>query len=636
MKLVDIIPIKKTRNIDTLTYFAKSEVFPGNIVNIKIRNKESLGIVVSSKEAENVKSEIRGSSFEYKKLGAVKAKAFWNKEILLAIADIADQYATSIGPVMKHFMPKSIMDNIENLEKNISYSTENRKTENGEIFAIQGDTDDRMSAWKTILRQEFAKKRSILIYVPTKEDITFIRNTLSKGVEEYIYTISGETNPKHFLETYNKIKSESHPIVIISTPTFIDFPRSDIDTIILESENNRGWNTLQYPYIDMRYALEKIYGKLGKNIYLSDSLLRTSTLERVERHDISTGSPFKWKSISSARDMLIDMKIKKGDIVSNEEKGFKVISRELEDLIKRNQEENTRLFILVNRKGLATSTVCNDCEQIVSCDECGAPVVLHTSPNGRNFFMCHICGARRSADEMCKNCGGWRLAPLGIGTERVREEVLKLVNKENVFAVDGQFTKTEKQIKTAIDKFYGKPGSILIGTEMASMRLNEHIEHVAIASMDSLFSIPDWSIQERMMHVLINLRYIAKQTFLIQTRKSSERIFEYGSKGNLGEFFRTELKDRLSFNYPPYSVLIKLSVKGKKEKIANEMMVLKQLLAPKEISIFPAYTTADRSMSYIHGLIKIDRKDWPDMVFINKLKSLPPNIELRINPDNLL
>jgi primosomal protein N' len=386
----------------------------------------------------------------------------------------------------------------------------------------------------------------------------------------------------------------------------------------------------------MRYALEKIYGKLGKNIYLSDSLLRTSTLERVERHDISTGSPFKWKSISSARDMLIDMKIKKGDIVSNEEKGFKVISRELEDLIKRNQEENTRLFILVNRKGLATSTVCNDCEQIVSCDECGAPVVLHTSPNGRNFFMCHICGARRSADEMCKNCGGWRLAPLGIGTERVREEVLKLVNKENVFAVDGQFTKTEKQIKTAIDKFYGKPGSILIGTEMASMRLNEHIEHVAIASMDSLFSIPDWSIQERMMHVLINLRYIAKQTFLIQTRKSSERIFEYGSKGNLGEFFRTELKDRLSFNYPPYSVLIKLSVKGKKEKIANEMMVLKQLLAPKEISIFPAYTTADRSMSYIHGLIKIDRKDWPDMVFINKLKSLPPNIELRINPDNLL
>jgi primosomal protein N' (replication factor Y) len=169
-----------------------------------------------------------------------------------------------------------------------------------------------------------------------------------------------------------------------------------------------------------------------------------------------------------------------------------------ENLIIRNKEENSHLFIYTVRRGLATMTVCSDCETIVTCASCSAPVVLHASKvSGRNFFMCHVCGVRRSADEVCKNCGGWRLTPLGIGLDRVEQEIKKLYPNVDVFKIDSDITKTDRQISATLEKFRAKPGSILLGTEIASLHLHETVDHCAVVSLDSLFALPDFRIPEK-------------------------------------------------------------------------------------------------------------------------------------------
>lgn len=264
-------------------------------------------------------------------------------------------------------------------------------------------------------------------------------------------------------------------------------------------------------------------------------------------------------------------------------------------------------------------------------------MILHASnSSGKNFFMCHFCGERRDANEKCKICDSWRLNPLGIGIDRVQEEIQKEFPGLDVFKIDADTTKTDSQIESVLQKFYAKPGSILLGTEMALVRITEKIDHTAIASLDSLFALPDFRIQEKIMYIITRLRSISNRSILIQTRKADEKVFDYGLKGNLSDFYRSTLDERKQFVYPPFSTLIKITIEGKKDAIATAMANVQELLDPREIDVFPAFTATVRGNSIIHGLIKLPEGGWPNSDLIDKLRSLPPNVKVKVNPESLL
>ena len=393
----------------------------------------------------------------------------------------------------------------------------------------------------------------------------------------------------------------------------------------------------------------------GKILFLADSMLRVETLHRLDNGEIEAGSPMKWRSISNAKDTLVDM-VKRGITASQKDFGnkdedkiekkaesrrkgdsFRVISPELEILIERNREDNTHLFIFAVRRGLASMTVCDDCETIVSCVNCQSPVVLHTSKElDKNFFMCHKCGWIMNANISCKNCLGFRLTPLGIGIDRVEQDIRDKFQGIEIIKIDSDTTKTEKQIDRALEQFKEKPGGILLGTELALIRIREKVDHIAVASLDSLFTLPDFRIGEKVMYTLVRLRQIATRSILVQTRKPEEKVFEYGLKGNLSDFYKNVLEDRKQFLYPPFSSLVKITIEGKKDAIALAMAEIRKKIEPRELDIFPAFTSAIRGHSIIHGLTKIPLNEWPDVELITKLKSLPPNVSVRIDPESLL
>ena len=250
--------------------------------------------------------------------------------------------------------------------------------------------------------------------------------------------------------------------------------------------------------------------------------------------------------------------------------------------------------------------------------------------------MCHKCGERRSAVETCKVCDSWKLTPLGIGIDKVAEEITRLFPDIDVVKIDSEATKTEKKIQEAMEAFKAKPGSVLVGTELALLHLAEKVDHVAVVSLDSLFALPDFRIQEKIMYTLIRLRTMANRSILVQTRKPEEKVFDYGLKGNLSDFYRETLVERKQFKYPPFTMLIKITIQGEKESIAKEMSDIQKLLEPHEIDIFPAFTSTVRGKFVIHGLLKVDPHIWPDAELIAKFRSLSQNVSVRINPESLL
>ncbi len=650
MNLITIIPLTRQKVAGTLSYFTASDVPVGAMVSVPLRSKSIHAIVAESRPAADMRTELRNAPYEIRKLGKVKATAFFPAPFMQACRSLALHYAANAGGIIDAVTPDTILENAHKIKPPLVPA----HVATDETYAVQGDDDDRIGSWRSLIRQEFARKRSVAMYVPTIEDARVLHATLQKGIEEYIFILHSKLPKKDIIAAWKEIAKTAHPIVVIATGSYSLLPRSDIETVIIERENGRGWISQKAPYIDLRRALEAFARANKQSVYLADCMLRLETLERLNRNEISQGSPFKWRSISTADDSIVDMTLpiapaKEGDGENGAEtdsensprpepkKRFRAVSPELERLIRKNRDESTHLFIYAVRRGLSSMTACDDCETVVSCAACSAPVVLHSSKEtGKNFFMCHHCGTRRSAEETCVKCGSWRLTPLGIGIERIEEEVRAGAPDTEIFKIDADSAKTDAQIEDVLSKFKSRPGSVLLGTETAMLHLKEKVDHVAVASMDSLLALPDFRITEKIMYALIRLRSLATRSILVQTRRPSEKVFAYGLKGNLSDFCRSTLEERRQFGYPPWKTLIKISVEGKKDPISLIMADIRTMIEPYELDIFPAFTSAIRNNSVIHGLIKLEPSSWPDAELAAKLRSLPPNVSVKVDPESLL
>jgi primosomal protein N' (replication factor Y) len=636
MNIIEVIPISRSIGMDTLSYFTSKDVPVGAIIEIPLRKKIINGIVISVKKAIDMKSEIKSADFSLKKIDKIKSVEFFSKDFIEMAKMTANYYATSIGSIINTLVPEYILKNTNKLQTLQTIETNDNKIKTiKEKYAVQGDEEERYGTWKSLIRQEFAKKKSLLFILPTIEDTKYAYELLEKGITGYAFILHGSLPIKKLIETWNKIVEEKHPIIIVATAAFLSLRRLDIETIIVEKENSRSYKTLRRPFIDFRYIIESFANNLGIKIFFADSLLRIETLWRHSEGEIIEASPFKFRSLSTAEDTLIDMKQYKSD-----ESGFKILGEKLENLILQTKNESEHMIILVNRRGMAPTTVCGDCQNIVTCNNCSTPVVLHKikkktdrGESEKNFFMCHRCGEQRSAEEYCKTCGSWKLGAIGIGIDLVADKIKEKFPEISIFKIDSDSNKTEKLAQNTVQKFKSKPGSILIGTEMMFQYLHDKVENSAIVSIDSLFSLPDFRIQEKILYILVRMRSLTTRNFIVQTRKSDEKIFSYGLKGNMSDFYKSEIEERKKYNYPPFETLIKLTLEGKKDNIIKEMEEIQNILDPYEIEVFPAFTHTVRGNFVLHGLI---RGKWPNIDLLDKLRSLSPAVVIKVDPETLL
>ena len=329
-------------------------------------------------------------------------------------------------------------------------------------------------------------------------------------------------------------------MLILGTGSFLSIPRPDIRAIIIDKHNSQSYKTQARPYIDFRVFAEILSEQTKARLVAGDVFLDVATIQRYKDGEFQELSPLKFRSLSSATDSIVDMRKYK-----EESKRFRVISDELKQLAESNKTDNEHLYIYSARSGLAPTIICADCGNIVTCAKCGANMVLHASQKG-NFFLCHSCGQRKDPSDTCATCGGWRLTSLGIGLDRISADLGNMFPDIKIFVMDKETAPTYKKAKEIASKFYASPGSILVGTEMALPYLDQ-VENAAIASIDSLFSIPDFRITEKIMSVIIKMRSIAQKRIILQTRIPDEKVFEYGAKGNILDFYKDEIARRKQF-----------------------------------------------------------------------------------------
>ena len=78
-----------------------------------------------------------------------------------------------------------------------------------------------------------------------------------------------------------------------------------------------------------------------------------------------------------------------------------------------------------------------------------------------------------------------------------------MINKIKIFKLDKEIAKTTIGAEKIIKEFEDTSGSILIGTEMAFFYIKKKVPFSVIASFDSLWSIPNFKMGERIIHIIL-------------------------------------------------------------------------------------------------------------------------------------
>lgn len=639
MKIVTVTPINKGIFKDHLTYFSVLDITIGSIVSIPVRNKTLDALVLDVQDASTKKSEIKSSDFSLKKIIKIKTSNLFLPEFLIACQKTADYFATNLGQTIKTVLPQVIIENLVTNKANgfniLADHPDEKKSDNTvkqNRFILQDDDEERLSYYKSWIRESFAKKQSVLICLPNTSEVIKFSKSFDLGILDYTVSLHSELPKKVLLQNWNKAVMLEHPLLIITTGSFLSLPRRDIKTIIIEKESQSSYKNISRPLIDFRHLAENLAQELDAKLILGDLILRAETIFKAERGEYTHLGSQKYRSICSATQSILDSR-------NNDtgDKNIYALGDNLREFITAAIENREKTVIYSGRKGIANSTICNDCGQVVHCKQCKSPLVLHKNPTQKKYiYLCHKCGQYQEVSDKCPTCDSWRLSFLGIGMEKIIEELKTIFPNLPIFQLNADTIKPSKRAEL-VKKFYETKGpAILIGTDVILSQLTEKVPNVAIAAIDGVFSLPDFKISEKVLNTILHLRQFSSKHFVIQTRNPEEKVFRYATEGNLIDFYREEIEERMKFGYPPFKVLIKISREGKPDEVNKDIELLANKLADYSPVIFPAFISEIKGKYRMHALIKIPSNSWIDVKLLTKLKELSPDFIVDVEPESIL
>jgi len=187
-------------------------------------------------------------------------------------------------------------------------------------------------------------------------------------------------------------------------------------------------------------------------------------------------------------------------------------------------------------------------------------------------MICHYCGYATDPVHICPECRSLDVGYSGFGTEKIEEDIKKLFPAFKVERIDTDTVRKRGRLHAIISDFKEKKIDILLGTQMVAKGLNfPGVQLVGIISADTGLNFPDFRAAERTFNLIVQVsgragRMKADGKVIIQTSRPQNDAITFASRMQNKEFYEKELKIRNELGFPPFSRLIRLVFRGKKEE----------------------------------------------------------------------
>jgi primosomal protein N' (replication factor Y) len=225
-----------------------------------------------------------------------------------------------------------------------------------------------------------------------------------------------------------------------------------------------------------------------------------------------------------------------------------------------------QIILFQNRRGFSPYIECSECGWIPVCIQCAVNLTYH---KGIGKLVCHYCGYTTGMPSKCGNCGSTGMVTKGFGTEKIEDEIKIVFPEARVARMDQDTTRNKNSFKKLIRAFEERRIDILIGTQMISKGLDfENLTVVGILNADNLLNYPDFRAHERSFQLMEQVsgragRRQKQGKVVIQTADPGNKIIRLVLRHDYLNMFRMQAEERMTFNYPPFSRMVKISIKHK-------------------------------------------------------------------------
>lgn len=286
-----------------------------------------------------------------------------------------------------------------------------------------------------------------------------------------------------------------------------------------------------------------------------------------------------------------------------------------------------QVILLLNRRGYSSFVTCKSCGYTFKCPNCDITLTYHKTSN---TLRCHYCGYGTKVYDDCPECKEKSLNDLGVGTEKVEEELNKLLPTARVLRMDFDTTSRKGAHEKMITAFRQHEYDILLGTQIVAKGLDfENVTLVGVINADTSLNIPDFRSSENTFSLLSQVagrsgRSKKSGEVIIQTFNPNHYAIEYTKRHDYVGFYNKEMSIRKELKYPPYYYICYIRISGKnKDILTNEAVKIRRALdrnISKAIILGPSPNNIFRLNNiYRYGIIIKYKKDDNIREIINKI-----------------
>lgn len=574
MHYYEVSPLKIVHARQSLlTYESDRELSAGHLVSVEVGKSLVPAIVLA---------EAPKPAFATKPIGSLIEPHRLPSHLLTLHKWMSEYYFTHPVNVWQTILPRGIMKNRRTSQKTTAHLERERTNfvlnkaqqsivdhtlgRPGRTTLLHGITGSGKTAvYIELIKQTLAQGKSAILLVP---EISLTSQLVAECLPHFpdlILTHSTMTEAARH-SAWKSCLDSTTPRLVIGPRSALFMPLENIGLIIIDECHEPSLKQDQAP----RYSALRAAAVIARQT--NAHLLLGSATPSVSDYYLASHDPQAIVHMrESARRDTVKPRTTVIDMTKRDYFGRnRYLSSPLLLAMEKALQDKKQILLFHNRRGSASSTLCEHCGWSAACPHCVIPLTLHAD---QFELRCHVCSHKEKVPTSCPDCHQPGIIHKGIGTKRIAEEVARIFPHATVARFDGDTENTDT-LEKRYQELYDGDIDIIIGTQVVAKGLDlPKLRVVGVVQADSGLALPDYYSEERTFQLLAQVvgrvgRSHHETDLIVQSYQPTHPSVQYGLAQNYDAFYEYCLAERKRGNFPPFTHLLKLQCSYKTEASA--------------------------------------------------------------------
>lgn len=426
----------------------------------------------------------------------------------------------------------------------------------------------KTNIYMELLKEEIANGKQALYLLPEIALTAQIINRLRKVFGNSVGIYHSKFNQNERVEIWNKVLHGEYKIVIAARSGLF-LPFKNLGLVIVDEEHDNSLKQITpAPRYNARDSAIVLANNFSAKVVLGTATPATETFYNAEKEKFGLVKLEKrFGGVEMPELVVANIKTEtkwkrmKGSFTS-------VLTDEVSAALSKNEQ----VILFLNRRGFANYQICKTCNHVYKCKNCDVSLTYHKFSHQ---LKCHYCGYFEKVTDKCKSCGAIDLDIVGIGTEKIEDEIAELFPSAKVSRLDYDAMKTKHGHAKVIAEFENREVDILVGTQMVTKGLDfDNVSLVGIINADQLIHHPGFRSHERAFQLMMQVAGRAgrkkRGKVVIQTSDPEHPVIQNVLNHDYRKMYERELLHRKQFLYPPFTRMIEITLEDKKVQTVEQ------------------------------------------------------------------